>query len=74
MPLSIQHSTNILVENFSIRNSAFWNIWAQDSSYIDLVGMYINDTDTGPAGNSSNYETNLDGLNTYSVDHLTASN
>lgn len=70
--LSIYNSTNLQISNFTIRNSPFWNIWVQDSSHIEMIGMYINGTNTDPAGNSSNYETNLDGLNTYRVDHLTA--
>jgi hypothetical protein len=72
--LSIYNSTNVTVSDFSIRQPQFWSFWVQDSSYVELINIYINGTNTDPAGNSSNYETNIDGLDTMRVNYLTAKN
>ncbi|KAF2164205.1 glycoside hydrolase family 28 protein [Zasmidium cellare ATCC 36951] len=70
--LSLYNSSNVLVEDFSIWQPQFWSFMVQDSSNIELRGIYINGTNTDPNGNSSNYETNIDGLDTLRVDNLTA--
>jgi galacturan 1,4-alpha-galacturonidase len=68
--LSIYNSTNVIITNFSIRQPQFWSFWIQDSSNIEISKIYINGTNTDPYGNSSNYETNIDGLDSLRVDHL----
>lgn len=70
IPLSIYNSTNVTISNFAFRQPQFWSMWVQDSTDITLSGIYINGTNTDPAGNSSNYETNIDGLDTLRVDNL----
>lgn len=60
------------VARLSVRRPQFWSFMVQDSSEIELQGIYINGTNTDPNGNSCNYETNIDGLDTLRVDNLTA--
>jgi galacturan 1,4-alpha-galacturonidase len=69
--LSIYNSSIVVVKDFAIRQPQFWSFWIQDSSNVSLTGIYINGTNTDPAGNSSNYETNIDGLDSTRVDRLT---
>ncbi|KIV85759.1 hypothetical protein PV11_01419 [Exophiala sideris] len=68
--LSIYNSSNVVVTNFSIRQPQFWSFWVQDSYNVEISSVYINGTNTDPYGNSSNYETNIDGLDSLRVDHL----
>lgn len=72
--LSIYNSTNVILTNFSFRQPQFWSIWVQDSSYVELSNIYINGTNTDPAGNGSNYETNIDGLDSLRVDNMLIEN
>lgn len=68
--ISIYNSSNVVVTNFSIRQPMFWSIWVQDSYNVEISKVYIDGTNTDPYGNSSNYETNIDGLDSLRVDHL----
>ncbi|KIW26644.1 uncharacterized protein PV07_06463 [Cladophialophora immunda] len=68
--ISIFNSSNVIVTNFSIRQPMFWSFWIQDSYNVEISKVYINGTNTDPYGNSSNYETNIDGLDSLRVDHL----
>lgn len=68
--LSIYNSSDVIIKDFSIRQPQFWSFWIQDSYNVELSGIYINGTNTDPYGNSSNYETNIDGLDSLRVDHL----
>lgn len=68
--LSIYNSSNVIVTNFAVRQPQFWSFWVQDSHNVELSSVYINGTNTDPYGNSSNYETNIDGLDTLRVDHI----
>lgn len=70
IPLSIYNSTNVKIKNFAVRQPQFWSFWVQDSSCIELKGIYINGTNTDPAGNSSNYEINIDGFNSMRANNL----
>jgi polygalacturonase len=70
IPLTIWNSQNATVEDFSIRQPQFWSFYIQDSYDVKLTGIYINGTNTDPAGNSSNYETNVDGFDSIRVDGL----
>jgi galacturan 1,4-alpha-galacturonidase len=72
--LSIYNSTNATVSNFSFRQPQFWSLWVQDSRDVTLRDIYINGTNTDPAGNASNWETNIDGLDTLRVDNLLVEN
>ncbi|KAF8852321.1 pectin lyase-like protein [Acephala macrosclerotiorum] len=74
IPLSIYNSTRATVADFSIRQPQFWSFWIQDSSQVKLNNIYINGTNTDPAGNGSNYETNIDGLDSMRVDNLLVTN
>lgn len=71
VPLSIYNSSNATVNDFSFRQPQFWSFYVQDSSDITLTGIYINGTNTDPAGNGSNYETNVDGFDSIRVSGLT---
>lgn len=73
IPLSIWNSQNVTVKDFSFRQPQFWSMYLQDSYDIKLTGIYINGTNTDPAGNSSNYETNIDGLDSIRVSGLEVS-
>lgn len=68
--LSIFNSSNVIITNFSVRQPMFWSFWIQDSYNVELSKIYVNGTNTDPYGNSSNYETNIDGLDSVRVDHL----
>lgn len=68
--LSIWKSQNATVKDFSIRQPQFWSFYIQDSQDVKLTGIYINGTNTDPAGNSSNYETNVDGFDSIRVNGL----
>jgi galacturan 1,4-alpha-galacturonidase len=72
--LSIYNSSRVTVTDFSIRQPQFWSFWIQDSSQVELNNIYINGTNTDPAGNGSNYETNIDGMDSMRVDNLLVSN
>ncbi|THX24102.1 pectin lyase-like protein [Aureobasidium pullulans] len=52
----------------------FWSVWAQDSRNITMTNIYINGTNTDPAGNSSNYAINVDGIDTMRVDQMRLEN
>ncbi|UJO21503.1 Putative galacturan 1,4-alpha-galacturonidase A [Fulvia fulva] len=69
IPLTIFNSTNVSVKNFSIRQPQFWTFYAQDVQHLEMSGIFINGTNTDPAGNRSNYETNIDGFNGVRVNH-----
>ena len=62
IPLSIYNSHNVTVNNFAFYQPQFWSIWAQDSKNVSFTNIYINGTNTDPAGNGSNYATNIDGI------------
>lgn len=70
IPLSIYNSTNATVKDFAIRQPQFWTFYIQDSYDVKLTGIYLNGTNTDPAGNSSNYETNIDGFDSVRLDGL----
>lgn len=70
IPLSIYNSTNATVQDFSFINPQFWTFWVQDSYDVSLTGIYINGTNTDPFGNGSNWETNVDGLDSMRVNGL----
>lgn len=70
IPLSIYNSTNATVTNFAIRQPQFWSFWVQDSFEVTLSSIYINSTNTDPAGNASNWETNIDGLDSMRIKGL----
>lgn len=72
--MSIYNSTNATVSNFSFRQPQFWSIWVQDSNNIVLKDIYINGTNTDPAGKGNNYKVNIDGLDTLRVDNLLVEN
>lgn len=72
--LTIWQGNNITVENFSIRQPQFWSFYIQDSQDVKLTNIYINGTNTDPAGNSSNYETNVDGFDSVRINGLETSN
>lgn len=72
--LSIYNSTRVTVTDFSIRQPQFWSFWIQDSCEVELSNIYINGTNTDPAGNGSNYETNIDGMDSMRVNNLLVKN
>lgn len=72
--LSIFNSSHVAIENFAFRDPQFWAIWIQDSNDIFLRNIYINGTNTNPAGAGHNYEVNVDGLDTLRVNNLKAEN
>ncbi|CDW99721.1 hypothetical protein [Sporisorium scitamineum] len=45
-------------------------MWVQDSRNVHINNIFINGTNTDPAGNSSNYAINIDGIDTMRVDGL----
>lgn len=69
--LTIFNSSNAKVQSFSIRDPQFWSFYIQDSHDIILQQIYINGTNTDPNGNSSNFETNVDGFDSVRVNKLT---
>ncbi|THW21874.1 pectin lyase-like protein [Aureobasidium pullulans] len=72
--LSIFNSTNVSINNFAFYQPQFWSVWAQDSRNITMTNIYINGTNTDPAGNSSNYAINVDGIDTMRVDQMRLEN
>ncbi|THW14363.1 pectin lyase-like protein [Aureobasidium pullulans] len=72
--LSIYNSTNVSINNFAFYQPQFWSVWAQDSRNITMNNIYINGTNTDPAGNSSNYAINVDGIDTMRVDQMRLEN
>ncbi|RDW92671.1 hypothetical protein BP5796_02065 [Coleophoma crateriformis] len=71
MPLAIYNSTNATVQDFSFNQPQFWTFWVQDSYDVSLTGIHINGTNTDPYGNGSNWETNIDGIDSMRVNGLT---
>lgn len=59
IPLTIFNSTNVSVKNFSIRQPQFWTFYAQDVQHLEMSGIFINGTNTDPAGNRSNCKSKL---------------
>ncbi|THX70632.1 pectin lyase-like protein [Aureobasidium pullulans] len=43
--------TNVSINNFAFYQPQFWSVWAQDSRNITMNNIYINGTNTDPAGN-----------------------
>jgi hypothetical protein len=72
--LSIYNYTSATVSSFSIHQPQFWSFWVQDSKDVTLSNIYINGTNTDPAGKGLNYETNIDGLDTMRIDGLLVEN
>ncbi|KAI5239914.1 pectin lyase-like protein [Aureobasidium subglaciale] len=72
--LSIYNSTNVSINNFAFYQPQFWSIWAQDSRNIPMTNIYINGTNTDPAGNSSKYAINVDGIDTMRLDQMKLEN
>jgi galacturan 1,4-alpha-galacturonidase len=72
--ISIANSTNATLQDFSFRQPQFWSIWVQDSNDVVLRNIYINGTNTDPHAGTSNYETNIDGLDTMRINNLLAEN
>ncbi|CAO1612573.1 unnamed protein product [Parajaminaea phylloscopi] len=74
MPMVIHDSYNVTVRNFSFRQVQFWTLYLQDCDDVLLEHIYINGTNTDPRArvNGSNYEINVDGLDTLRVNRLTA--
>ncbi|THW92252.1 pectin lyase-like protein [Aureobasidium pullulans] len=72
--LSIYNSTNVSINNFAFYQPQFWSVWAQDSRNITMTNIYINGINTDPAGNSSNYAINVDGIDTMRVDQMRLEN
>ncbi|CAC9889511.1 unnamed protein product [Aureobasidium pullulans] len=72
--LSIYNSTNVSINNFAFYQLQFWSVWAQDSRNITMNNIYINGTNTDPAGNRSNYAINVDGIDTMRVDQMRLEN
>jgi galacturan 1,4-alpha-galacturonidase len=71
--LFLWKSRNATVKDSSFRQPQFWSVYLQGSYDVKLTGLYINGTNTDPAGNSSNYETDIDGLDSIRVDGLEVS-
>ncbi|THW88403.1 pectin lyase-like protein [Aureobasidium pullulans] len=72
--LSIFNSTNVSINDFAFYQPQFWSVWAQDSRNITMTNIYINGINTDPAGNSSNYAINVDGIDTMRVDQMRLEN
>ncbi|KAJ9475803.1 Polygalacturonase [Pseudozyma hubeiensis] len=72
--ISLYNSTNATIDHFSFYQPQFWSMWVQDSKNVHINNIYINGSNTDPAGNSSNYATNIDGLDTMRVDGLHLAN
>lgn len=68
--ISLYNSTNATIDHFAFYQPQFWSIWVQDSKHVKINNIYINGSNTDPAGNSSNYATNIDGIDTMRVDQL----
>ncbi|SJX66415.1 uncharacterized protein SRS1_16738 [Sporisorium reilianum f. sp. reilianum] len=68
--LSLYNSTNATIDHFSFYQPQFWSLWVQDSRNVHINNIFINGSNTDPAGNSSNYATNIDGIDTMRVDGL----
>ncbi|THW16823.1 pectin lyase-like protein [Aureobasidium pullulans] len=69
-----QACTNVSINDFAFYQPQFWSVWAQDSRNITMTNIYINGTNTDPAGNSSNYAINVDGIDTMRVDQMRLEN
>ncbi|TIA40494.1 pectin lyase-like protein [Aureobasidium pullulans] len=69
-----QACTNVSINNFAFYQPQFWSVWAQDSRNITMNNIYIIGTNTDPAGNSSNYAINVDGIDTMRVDQMRLEN
>ncbi|TIA57998.1 pectin lyase-like protein [Aureobasidium pullulans] len=69
-----QACTNVSINNFAFYQPQFWSVWAQDSRNITMTNIYINGINTDPAGNSSNYAINVDGIDTMRVDQMRLEN
>ncbi|THW63353.1 pectin lyase-like protein [Aureobasidium pullulans] len=72
--LPAPYTTNVSINNFAFYQPQFWPVWAQDSRNITMNNIYINGTNTDPAGNSSNYAINVDGIDAMRVDQMRLEN
>ena len=72
--LTIYNSNNVTINNFAFYQPQFWSIWAQDCKRLAFTNIFINGTNTDPAGNGTNYATNIDGIDTMRVDQLRLEN